>query len=81
VVDGLVVFASVLLFSLVFLSVAHEFPKWPLNLAAAAGATVFVAAFYWGFCRAFAGATLGARLARLANADEDEDDREADRFR
>jgi hypothetical protein len=71
----------VLLFSLVFLSVAHELPKWPLNLAAAVGATVFVAAFYWGFCRAFAGATLGARLARLARIDQEEKDEEADRFR
>jgi len=81
VVDGLIVIASVLLFSLVFLSVAHELPKWPLNLGAALGATVFVAALYWGFFRAFTGATVGTRLARLASADEEEEKEEADRFR
>ena len=80
-VDGLVVVASVLLFSLVFLSVAHELPKWPLNLGAAVGTTVFVAALYWGFFRAFAGTTVGARLARLASNDEEEEKEEADRFR
>src|SRR5712692_512225 len=77
-VDGLVVVASVLLFSLVFLSVAHELPKWPLNLGAAVGTTVFVAALYWGFFRAFAGTTVGARLARLASNDEEEEKEEAD---
>jgi hypothetical protein len=81
VVDTLVVIASLLLFSLVFLAVAHELPKWPLNLGAGVGATVFVAAFYWGFFRAFAGATLGARLARLSNGDQEEEKEEADRFR
>ena len=83
VVDGLVVVASVLLFSLVFLSIAHELPKWPLNLAAAVGATAFVAALYWGFFRAFTGTTVGARLARLASADQEEEKEkeEADRFR
>ncbi|PYX28008.1 MAG: hypothetical protein DMG77_17120 [Acidobacteria bacterium] len=81
VVDGLVVVASLLLFSLVFLSVTHEIPQWPLNLGVAVGATVLIAAFYWGFFQAFAGATLGARLARLASADQEEEKEEADRFR
>ena len=81
VVDGLIVIASVLLFSLVFLSVAHELPKWPLNLGAALGATVFVAALYWGFFRAFAGATVGARLAQLVSSDQVEEKDETDRFR
>lgn len=80
-VDGFIIIAALLLFSLVFLSVAHEFPGWPLSLGAALGATLFVAAFYWGFCRAFAGVTLGARLVRRASGDQEEQAEEADRFR
>ncbi len=79
-INALVVVAALLLFGLVFLSVIREPPKWPL--AVAAGAAIFVAVFYWGFFQAFGGASLGARLARLAGCDagEDEEDRDA-RFR
>lgn len=81
-VDSLVVVASLLLFGMVFLSVTHEFPRWPLSLEAGFGAAILVAALYWGFSFAFGGATLGARLARLTGGDQDDDDAgDEDRFR
>jgi PilZ domain/RDD family len=73
IVDSLIVVAASLLFSLVFLSVTHELPKWPMNLAAGFGAVIFVTAFYWGFFHFLAGASLGTRLARLTGADFNED--------
>jgi hypothetical protein len=83
IVDSLIVVAALLLFSLVFLSVTHELPKWPMNLAAGFGAVIFVAAFYWGFFHLIAGASMGTRLARLAAIDskDDEEARNAARFR
>jgi hypothetical protein len=76
-VNMLAVFAAVLLFALVFLSVAREAPRWPWEMAG--GATLMVVALYWGFFRMFGGLSLGERLARLAGDNEDE---EADaRFR
>jgi len=83
IVDSLIVVAALLLFSLVFLSVAHELPGWPMIVEAGFGAAIFVAAFYWGFCYLLAGASLGARLARLTACDskEDEEARNAARFR
>jgi hypothetical protein len=84
-VDALVVIASLLLFSLVFLLVARELPRWPVNLEAGFVAVLFVATFYWGFFHAFGGASLGARLARMMGSNEGgEDDgnlENADRFR
>jgi hypothetical protein len=80
-VDSLMVFAALLLFSLVFLSVNQELPRWPLAMAT--GAVVFVSAFYWMFFRIFAGVSLGGRLARLAasEAEDAEEARDAARFR
>jgi hypothetical protein len=79
-VNTLVVIAALLLFALVFLSVTREAPKWPVTMAAAAA--LVVAGLYWGFFKTFGGSSFGARLARLAGA-ELEDDREDDgaRFR
>jgi hypothetical protein len=79
-VNALVVVAALLLFSLVFLSVTGEPPKWPLAMVG--GATIVVAALYWGFFKVFGGASPGERLARLAGSDF-EDDAEASgaRFR
>jgi hypothetical protein len=68
-VDSLIVVAAMLLFGLVFLSVAHELPKWPENAEAAVAAAIFVVAFYWGFFRLLAGASMGARLMHLSGAD------------
>ena len=83
IVDSLIVVAALLLFSLVFLSVTQEWPKWPKNVEAVIGAVMFVAAFYWGFFQYFAGASMGTHLARLAALDnkEDEEARNAARFR
>ena len=78
-VNTLVVVAALLLFTLVFLSVTRELPRWPVTMAA--GAALVVAAFYWGFFKAFAGASLGTKLARLAGSYVEEDADEEDRFR
>jgi hypothetical protein len=66
-VDGLVVFASLLLFTLVFLSVTREAPKWPLPMVS--GAALTVAGLYWAFFRYLAGGSLGTRLARIAESE------------
>jgi hypothetical protein len=66
-VDGLVVFASLLLFTLVFLSVTRETPKWPLPMVS--GAALTMAGLYWAFFRYFAGGSLGTRLARIAESE------------
>lgn len=63
-VNSLVIVAALLLFSLVFLFVTRELPKWPVAMTF--GAAVCVAALYWGFFRFFGGASPGERLARLA---------------
>ena len=79
-VDTLVVGAALLLFVLVFLSVTREPPRWPLAMVG--GAAVVVAVLYWGFFQLFGGSSPGARLARMAGSDL-EDDAEASgaRFR
>jgi len=83
IVDSLVVLAALLLFSLVFLSIVHELPKWPKSVEAAFGVVIFVAAFYWGFFRLFAGASMGTRLARMTALEfkEDGEAKDAARFR
>jgi hypothetical protein len=78
-INGLVVAAAWLLFVLVFLSVQREIPKWPGAMIS--GAAIVVAGLYWGFFRMFAGASLGAKLARLAEAQEDQEERDENRFR
>jgi hypothetical protein len=78
-VNTLVVVAALLLFTLVFLSVTHEAPRWPLLMILAGGCAV--GAMYWAFFRIFGGSSLGARLARLAASDEENDEEERDRFR
>ena len=77
-VDVLVVFASALLFTLVFLSVTHEAPSRPLAIAATAVFTM--AAIYWVFFYLVAGESLGAKLAQIADADAQSSEQEP-RFR
>lgn len=79
-VNVLVVFAALLLFVLVFLSVTREAPRWPLEMMA--GAALLVAAMYWGFFQVFGGGSLGQRLARMAGStgEGEEENRDA-RFR
>ncbi len=83
IVDSLIVVAALLLFSLVFLSIAGELPTWPKSVEAGLGAAIFVAAFYWGFCHLVLGASMGTRLARMAalDSERDEEARNAARFR
>ena len=64
-VDGLVLIAAVLLFSLTFLSIAHELPPWQISLSAALAASVLIAGAYWFLFCFFGRASLGARLARV----------------
>lgn len=71
-VNSLAVVAGLLLFSLVFLFVTREMPKWPVSMLG--GAMVFVALFYWGFFKIFGGTSPGARLARLAGYQYEEED-------
>jgi hypothetical protein len=79
-INTLVVLAALVLCVLVFLGVAGELPKWPLSMSA--GAAIVVGALYWGFFRIFGGASLGARLARLAGSEFEDDDEARDaRFR
>jgi hypothetical protein len=78
IVNGLVVTAAWLLFVLVFLSVLRDVPKWPGYMVT--GAAIAVAALYWGFFRMFAGASLGVKLAQLADA-RDQPEPEENRFR
>jgi hypothetical protein len=75
-VDSLVVTAALLMFALIFLSIAHELPAWPLTLGTAAAAAVFVAAAYWGVFAVFGGPSLGVRLARAVSGFEDEEEDE-----
>lgn len=79
-VDGLVVTAALLLFALIFLSIAHELPPWPLTLGTASGAAVFVAAAYWSVFALFGGPSLGARLAQGVGSEKEEED-DGGRFR
>jgi PilZ domain len=76
-VNSLAVVAGLLLFALVFLFVTRELPKWPIALTGAAA--VFIAAFYWAFFRWFGGASPGARLARLAGYQFDDDSEETEK--
>src|SRR6202166_4676281 len=78
-INTLVVVAALLLFTLVFLWITGEPPRWPL--ATSGGAAICVAALYWGFFRIFGGASPGARLARMVGWGLEEDDAIDARFR
>ncbi len=81
-VDSLVVIAGLLVFALIFLSIAHELPQWRLTLGAALAAAVFVAATYRSLFAVFGGTSLGARVAQAASDLEREEENEgAGRFR
>lgn len=81
-VDGLIVIAGLLLFALIFLSIAHELPPWPLTLGTASAAAVFVAAVYWAVLAVLGGPSLGARLAQAASGlEEEEEGEDGSRFR
>ena len=78
-INILVALAALLLVVLVFLSVTGEPPRWPLAMIG--GAAVCVALSYWGFFHVFAGASPGARLARMVGTDSEEEEIGGARFR
>jgi len=80
-VDGLVVIAALLLFTLIFIAITHELPAWQLTLGAATAAAAFVVGSYWALFALFGGASLGVRMARAALIVEGQEGNEADRFR
>jgi hypothetical protein len=69
-VDALVVFAALLIFALIFLSIAREVPPLPLALGTATMAAVFVASAYRALFAVLGGPSLGARLAQSKTASE-----------
>jgi hypothetical protein len=79
-VDSLVVLVALLLFALIFISIAHELPPWPLTLGTTSAAAVFVAAAYWAIFAVFRGPSLGVCLAQTASSLE-ENEEEAVRIR
>ena len=78
-INALAAFAGMLLFALVFLSVTREAPRWPWAMAA--GDAMLVVFLYWGFFKLFGGASLGTRLARLAESNQEDEEVRATRFR
>ena len=70
-VDGLVMFAALLLFIFIFLLIAHELPPWPLAVTGGVIAATSIVACYRALFVLMGGPTLGARLA-LASHDGDE---------
>ncbi|HEY1677624.1 MAG TPA: PilZ domain-containing protein [Candidatus Sulfotelmatobacter sp.] len=79
-VHTLVVLAGMLLFTLIFLSVNGEAPRWPLTMTG--GALLLVVGLYWMFFRVFGGSSLGARLSRLTGTGKEaEEEASAARFR
>jgi hypothetical protein len=81
-VDSLVMIAGLLLFALIFLSITHELPPWPLAAGAISSGAVLVGGAYWGLFAVFGGASLGARLAGSASVfKQEEEPDEARRFR
>jgi hypothetical protein len=69
-IDGLVVIAALLLFTLIFISITHELPPWPLTLGAAFAAAVLIGGAYWTVFAVVGQPSLGARLARAASVHE-----------
>jgi hypothetical protein len=79
-VDSLVVIAALLLFAIIFLSIAHELPPWPFTLGGALLAAVSVATGYRVLFAVLGGPSLGARLAAFSVEEKEEEDG-AGRFR
>jgi hypothetical protein len=79
-IHTLVVLAGMLLFTLVFLSVNGEAPRWPVTMAG--GAALLVAGLYWMFFQVFGGSSLGTRLSRLTiDSEEENEEVKSARFR
>ena len=68
-VNALAMAAELLLFAVIFLSVTHETPSWSVLTTLA----LLVPALYWGFFRIFGGCSLGTRLSRLTDCDDEQE--------
>lgn len=68
-VNALAMAAVLLLFAVIFLSVTHETPT--RSVFATLG--LLVPSLYWGFFKMFGGCSLGTRLARLTECDDEEE--------
>lgn len=75
-VNALAMAAGLLLFAVIFLSVTHETPSWSVLITL----SLLVPALYWGFFQIFGGCSLGTRLARLTDCDDEQESLSA-RFR
>ncbi len=81
-VDGLAITAGLLLFVVIFLSIAHEVPEWRLSLILLLLAVPFFAGAYWTLFALFGGPSLGDRVAQSAAFIEYRKERNyRDRFR
>jgi hypothetical protein len=80
-VDGLILAAAVLLFSLVSLAMTQLLPTWPIVFALLLGATALFSAAYWMLFTFWMGTTPGAHLAHLAWAQSHVEEEERPRFR
>lgn len=65
-VDGLVVFCSVLLFAVMAMAMTNVLPTWPVTLALTSGVTAIFVALYWFLFVFWFRSTPGEHLARLA---------------
>lgn len=74
VVDGLVVTAALLMFTFIFLSIAHELPPLPLAVSIGLAAAAFVAGAYRCVFAVFGAASLGQRLARAVSSGEEKEE-------
>jgi len=65
-VDGLIISASVLLFSFVFLAISHTLPSWPVSTGMAFFVACSFIALYKFLFVVYCGTTPGSRLVRIA---------------
>jgi PilZ domain len=79
-VDGLAITAGLLLFAVVFLSIAHEVPRWQITLILVLLTVPFFAGAYWSLFALFGATSLGARVAKAASPIGEHNESE-DRFR
>jgi hypothetical protein len=71
-----------LLFALIFLSIAHELPPWSVTLGTFSAAAAFIVAAYWGVFAVFGGSSLGARVTQtLSRLQKEELTEDTSRFR
>jgi hypothetical protein len=84
-IDGLIIAAAVLMFSLIALAMTHVFPAWPSGLALIAATTAVFTAIYWFLFVSWIGLTPGGLLAGMAGGilqdSADSDSEEIPRFR